>query len=180
MKKIIALSIVLFCFICSGCGFHLRSESSIPSELKNIYFSSTRPYSTLSLQMYTLFRSMDMHLVKNQADARFSIFVTRDNFSYSRPDIVDTTLPTTISFLHSATITIKDNKFKDTVASQSFTATQTLTLNVNQIYTANSNDLIKQQLNRRISYLIYYWLISKNTKMALHDASHTKSIKYLN
>src|SRR3990167_647377 len=160
MKKIIALTILLFCFVCSGCGFHMRSDSEFPDQLQTIYFSSTKPYGELSTQLNNLFHAMNIRVVKKQSAARFSILVSKNKFIYSRPDIVDTTLPTSINFVSFASVTILDNQNKKAVISNSFTATQSLTLNVNQIYTTNSNTLIKQQLNRKIAYLIYYWLTS--------------------
>lgn len=164
--------------ILCGCSFVPRSAIAFPDELKPLYFSTVKPYSTLSNQLNALFRSMDVTLVKQKSAAPFSIVVSYDHFSYARPDIVDATLPSSINYSQSSTVSIVNNKNGATVASQSFTTTQSITINANQIYTMNANDLVRQELNRQMTSLIYYWLISYNTKVALHHAIITQTIKH--
>ncbi|MCX7121254.1 MAG: hypothetical protein NTZ67_05725 [Gammaproteobacteria bacterium] len=178
MKKIIALTVVVFSFICAGCGFHMRSASDFPPQLKTVYFSSGKPYSALTTRLITLFQSMNIQVVKKQSKAQFSIVLSKDRFIYSRPDIVDTTLPTSINFSHSAMITVINNKNKKEIMSHYFIAAESLTLNVNQIYTINDNTLIRQQLDRKIASLIYYWLTSNNIKTALDHASSTQATQH--
>jgi len=175
MKKSIFFCILLFCFLSSGCAFHLRSRANFPPQLMRVYFSSERPYSVLTTQLTTLFQSMDIQLVKSPSQAALSILISDDVFTYSRPDIVDTTLPTSINFSQIATVRIEDNKDKAILATQAFGTSKSLMLNPNQIYTANANDLIKQELNRRLVSLIYYWITSTNTKDVLKYASVPKA-----
>lgn len=178
MKKILVIVIGLCCAILSGCEFHMRSAASFPSELHTLYFSTDKPYSALSIQLKELLHSMQVHITNKQSNARFSLIISNDTFSYSRPEIVDTTLPTSITFVHSVTVSIRDNTSNTIITSESFSASQILVLNVNQIYTANANELVKQQLNRRIASLIYYWLRSINTKTALKHANNANSTQH--
>jgi len=171
MKKLLSISLILFCFLISGCGFHLRSKADFPIELNTIYLSSDKAYSTLAIDLTALFQSMDTRLVKNQSNAPFSVVIANNYFTYSRPAIIDATQLTTIGFMKRATISIINNKNHKVIATQSFTTAQSLTLNSNQIYTVNSNDIMQQQLNREMVSLIYYWLISSHTKAALSKYS---------
>ena len=159
---------ILFCMLCSGCGFQLRSKGDFPKEFNPLYFSSEKPYSPLSVQLNELFQSLRVHVAKTKSDARFSIVISHDIFSYSRPDMVNATLPTNLNFMQSAIVTIVDNKKNTTISAKSFSTSQSLTLNANQIYTANANNLIQYELNRQLVSVIYYWLVSKNTKDVLH------------
>jgi hypothetical protein len=170
--------IFIFCLCMTGCAFHARSKSMIASELYQVYFEPERPYSELSIQIKSFFDSLGIKLVKNKSQAPFSIIVSNDLFSYSRPDIVDASLPTTLNFSQTAFIEILNNHSHKVVASREFNADQSLTLNANQIYTADSNSLIRQQLNRQIVSLIYYWLISSQTKESIHDANHIKTTRH--
>lgn len=170
MKKIALLLIIGFCLLSAGCAFQLRSKAMISSELYQLHFSPERPYSELSTQLNTLFRSLGIVLVKKESQAHYSLVITNDLFSYSRPDVVDASLPATLNFLQTAHISIQDTRTHKTVASQEFTVNHTLTLNANQIYTADANDLIREKLNREIVSLIYYWLISSQTKESIHHA----------
>ncbi len=177
MKKFTLLLIILFCFTATGCGLTLRKASALPTELHKVYFSTEKPYSLLSVQLKELLRSMNVHLLKPTSGARFSIVISSDIFSHSLPDLVDTTLPTTINFSQSATISIEDNLHHTTIASQSFTTTQSITLNTNQIYTINANSLIHQQLTHEMISFIYYWLISTNIKDTLHHATRNQAAR---
>ena len=170
MKKIALLLIMGFCFLSAGCAFQLRSKSMISSELYQLYFLPEKPYSELSTQLNTLFRSLGIVLVKKESQAHFSLIITNDLFSYSRPDVIDASLPATLNFLQSAHVEIRDIRTHKMVAAQEFTVNHSLTLNANQIYTADANDLIREKLNREIVSLIYYWLISSQTKDSIHHA----------
>lgn len=178
LKHIGIIALILFCMLCSGCGFQVRSKDDFPKELNTVYFSSGKPYSVLSEQLNELFQSMDVRLAKTRSDARFSIILSHDNFSYSRPDMVNTTLPTNLNFMQSATLIIINNKTNTMIGSRSFSTSQSLTLNANQIYTNNANHLIQYELNRQIVSMIYYWLISKNTKDALHDTTISQTTRH--
>src|SRR3990167_2016658 len=126
VNKKFFIIIFLTLLLCS-CAFTPRSASSFPDELKPVYFSSVKPYSKLSNELNMLFQSMNITLVKQKSAAPFSIIVSYDNFSYSRPDIVDSTLPTNINYSQSCTISVVNNKNKKTVISDSFTTTQSVT-----------------------------------------------------
>ena len=178
IKYFTIISVILCCILISGCGFQLRSKANFPRELNTVYFTAAKPYSPLSVQLNDLFQSMGVHIVKSKSNARFSILISHDNFAYSRPDIVNATLPTSINFIQSATITIVDNKNNKTIVSRSFSTAQSLTLNANQIYTSNANDLIQHELNREIVSVIYYWLVSKNTKDALNHANIVQTARH--
>lgn len=120
---------------------------------------------------------MHVQLVKQKTEAPFSILVSNDHFIYGRPQIVNGALPTSLNFSQSATVDIENNKNNNIIASQSFLTSQSLTLNANQMYTANANALMQQEMNRDLASLIYYWLISSNTKVVLHHANNIKTIK---
>ena len=170
MKKYLFVCIILFCILCTGCGFELRSKNLFPTELDHLYYTSDKPYSTLSTQLIILFQSLGVHLQKNEKNTRFSVIISNDIFSYGRPEVVNASLPTNINFSQTATITIRDNLKNKIIASQSFTTNQSLTLNANQIYTSNANNMIKQELNREMVSIIYYWVISSNLRDNLHHA----------
>lgn len=171
------LVVMMGAILLAGCAFHFRSPKYFPAELKTMCFSAERPNSILSQKLTLLFHSMHATLVKSSKNARFSIVVARDHFEYSRPDIVDATLPSTLNFIQSAQINVVDNKNNQVIASRTFNTSQSLTLTANQMYTAYANNLIEEELDRQIVLVVYYWLTSKNMKDALHHASITKTTR---
>jgi hypothetical protein len=177
MKRLLLL--LLTSLALTGCGFHFRSPDEFPKPLHTLYFTSEKPYSSLSIKLRALLKSMRVVLVSNPKDAPYTMLVTGNHFSYPRPDIVDTTLPSSIVFSQMATLTIVNNRDKKMIATKLFHASSSLTLNSNQIYTANSNDLIHEQLNRELTSLVYYWLVSSNTKDAFNShATDHKTITH--
>ena len=176
MKKIFLL--VVLCLVITGCYFHPRSPADFPPQLKTVYFAPERQFSTLAIQLRALLKSMNVTCVKNPADANYTLKITHDYFSYSRADVVDATLPSTMSFTQTANISVIDNRSTKVLAKQTFNTSNTVVLNANQVYTANSNDLIRQELNHNLISLIYYWLISTNTKNAIANANNAKTVTH--
>ena len=101
MKKIFVLMILFATCVLSGCGMHLRSEKSFPTELKPLYFSSEHPYDNLSIQLKQLFKSMNATLMKNPKQARFTVALTNDFFIYSLPDVSNASLPSVMNYSQS-------------------------------------------------------------------------------
>lgn len=177
IKKIALASIILICILCSGCGFQMRTASSLPQSLHSAYFSTEKRYSLLSIAMNQLFHSMNICNGKSGMRSGFTVSLSHDYFTHSEPDIVDTTLPSYIDYSQSALISIIDNTTHQVIASKSFTTTQSLTLNANQIYTNTKDNLIREQINHEMISLIYYWLSSTQVKAALQHAITAQKIR---
>lgn len=131
----------------------------------------------LSTQLNMLFGSLNVVRVKKPSEAPFSVIITRDHFSYSKPDFVDTTLPTTISYSQFANVEIENNRNHKTVAKKIFATGIAVTLNANQIYTADANNLIQRELSQQLVTVIYYWFIASNTQAKLHYANIDKTAR---
>lgn len=175
MKKFFLLFLMILEL--SGCYFHPRSPTEFPVALKTMYFSPEKKYSTLSIQLRALFHSMNADLVASTNEAPFTVKISNDVFSYIRATVVDATLPSTMTYTQTATVSVIDNKTNKPLTSQTFTTTQAITLNANQVYTAGANDLVRQQLNHELVSLIYYWLISTNTKNAINHANQPRATR---
>lgn len=179
MRRLLTSFLFVLIVLClSSCAFHDRNPSSFPSELKRVYFSIDKPYSPLATNMNHLLTSVNVTLVKNVKQAPFSIIISADNFVFNRPDIVNTTLTNSINFMQTAMVSIINNHTHQIVISNNFATTQSLTININQIYTTDENALMQHELNREITLLIYYWLTSKQTKNALENATFTQPAQH--
>lgn len=178
-KKLVTLiASCLMSLSLSGCGFHPRSAQNFPPELKILYFKPERAYSTLAIELNALLKSMNVTFVTKPADADISLKITQDHFSFTQAEIVDATLPSTMTFTQTATLSIVNNKTQAVIATQSFSTTNSLTMNANQVYSAGANDLIRQELNHQLISLIYYWLISTNTQDKINHADQPKTAQH--
>lgn len=165
--KVIYLCLLSF-LLCS-CSFELRSPKAFPDELKQIHYVSTKQSSPLSTQLLALLHSMHTEILPAQHHAAVTVSLSNDHFSYSRPDIIDSTLPSVINFSQSATVKLINNKTHHVIAEKTFITSQSITINANQIYTRDANNTVSAALNEQMITLIYYWITSSNTKAALHE-----------
>lgn len=177
MKYLINL-IILFCLLCSGCGFKLRSHDQYHMTLTHLYLSTEKPYSPLTTDLCALFQANDVQLVRRKNQAKYSLVITNDLFSYSEPEVVNASLPTTIGFSKTATLTLKNNENHSVIASKTFSATRSLTLNRNQIYTKNANPDIQKSLNNELILFIHYWLVSATKNLTEHHEIKPKTIRH--
>lgn len=165
--------ILLFLFLMlTACGFHPRSKADFSPKLYHVYFSGVHAYSPMFTQIQSMLTSMDIDLVKNQREATYTIHISVDDFSSNRADVTNATLPSTMNFTKTTAIDIVDNCTKKIVITKTFSTTQSISLNTNQVYTGSSNGLAQQELDREQVLLIYYWLVSTDIKKALSDDSH--------
>lgn len=176
MRKLLLL--LFFSVFLSSCYFTPRSVSDFPTQLKTLYFEPEEQFSTLAIQLKALLVSMDTTFIKKDQKTGVTLKLTNDHFSFLRADVVNATLPSTMSFTQTGTISLIDNKTAKTLATQTFSTSEAITLNANQVYTAGSNDLVRQELNHQLISLIYYWLISTNTKNALAHADQPKTTQH--
>lgn len=175
MRRI--LVIASLSLLVSACGFKMRTNSNWPHALRRIYYVPENPYTSLAVRLKSLLKTMNVALVSSPKQARYSLFITNDQFTSSHAEVVNANLPSTVTYTQTATITIENNHTKKTVVRQTFSATQSITLNANQIYVPNSSGMIRQSLNQDIQTHIYYWLTSKNIKSRLAYATQHKNTR---
>lgn len=158
-------------FLIAGCGFKLRGHDAIPKKLHRFHFSPSRTYSTTSIALRSLFTSLNLNYQQPKTSARLVIATSHDRFSHSAPSTVNASLPTSMTYSQTITLSIKSPKKNNTLIKQTFSATKSVTLNANQIYTAVDNISIEEALSRKIVNQIYYWLISYKVRDTLNHAT---------
>lgn len=132
-------------------------------------------YSISSIALQNLFDSLKLNYSAQKNNAPFSLEVSDSHFVSSQPNIVNTALPSTMSYSQKLRLSIIRNKTNTSVISQTFSASRSITLNVNQIYTDSDSLSIQQSLNREIANQVYYWLISQKVSDVLAHASKRKT-----
>lgn len=172
MKRLRFICLIIVYFCLSGCGFTMRNNKPFPRVLHSVYIASEKPNSLLTTKLKALLTSHQTSLQNGAHDAPISLVITNDVFNSSRAAVLNANLPSTISYHQTATITIKNNKTNSPIAARSFSSSQALLLNANQINMPTNEYEIKNTLNQDIVTQIYYWLISTNLKNILQHANH--------
>ncbi len=170
-KKIAILAVILIPLLIAGCGFHARSSADVPPELHTLYLQTPNPYSQFSASLSQLLRAVDIQLVKSDQKAPYQLLVTRVHYSHNNPGITSSNTAVQFTFIYSAAVKLVDAKGHSVVPPRGFSASRTLLLNLNQVYTPAAGQLAKNDLERDVISQIYNWLVSRR----MHDALLFKS-----
>ncbi|OGO91469.1 MAG: hypothetical protein A3F10_02295 [Coxiella sp. RIFCSPHIGHO2_12_FULL_42_15] len=163
LVKIVVLTI-LCCFM--GSCFHLQTQDAYPANLKNLYFTSDNVYNEISQNLQSKLRAMGVHFTESKNAAPFTLALSDSKTSTILPTAYSTSSATAYIYTLTVTATLlmQKNKKKLTVFQTPLVATQSVTLNVNQVGSSAITPLMRRTLTRQIVNSIYYLLISKGTQ----------------
>lgn len=167
MKKTFLILLISLSLFCSGCGWQLRNAHEVPAQIKSLYLDNETYDSHFNAALLALLSSMQVHLAAQPSAAPFTLVVTRYTFSHTNPAISTTNVAITYTYTMSVTLAITDAKGKVLVPAKQITASRDITVNTNQIFTINSTTLFKEELQRDIINIVYYWLTSAQTQKLL-------------
>ena len=171
MRLLVTLTCLSSCL--SGCGFHLRQESQLPTQLQTLYFHSVQPYNTLSTDLRESLLALGVHMVNTPKQANFGLRITGYDYSHNDVALTSSTQATTYTFTLITTVAITNRAGKIIYGPQNITTTRSITLNADQVL-HNSVDLpANGDMQREAAQLIYQWLIAENTRKALAHASQS-------
>ncbi|SRR3989339_1119176 len=164
IKKIISL--IFLCLLLVGCGFHLRSAQDFPPQLRTLNLKTPNPYSSFTTSLTDLLTSMNVQLTKN---APYTLNISQIEFNNPQAAITTTTQAVTYTYTLTITYSIEKHS-KVIVAPQTLTTSQSVMMNVNQIYNSNSSALTQRELEHTMMDLLYNQFISDNVRMALEKS----------
>ena len=159
---VISLAISLF-----GCGFHLRSPQELPANLTNLYLQIDNPYSNLAALLKRMFESLDIKVSKSPKHAKYVFQVITHRFEHDNPAITTSNQAVTLTYRLIVNFQIKTAGGKVVFGPRMLVASREVILNANQLFTNNVNPLVKQQLNRLMTNLIFNQLISDQAIKAM-------------
>lgn len=171
LKKHLALIAIITCLsstLC-GCGFTLRTQNSLPPQLRSIYFQSDTPYEQLGIALKKELRATGITLQDDVSKAPFVLHMTAPNFGHTTDTSNGPSTQARIYHLTLATsFSITDKSGKVVLAPQTVSAMQDLTLNANEIFdTSTQVDVAKENMRRILVTKIFDRLSSQKTFTAL-------------
>jgi LPS-assembly lipoprotein len=168
IKKITSLiSLSFLCLLLSACGFHLRSQRSLPAQLHNVYFSSKNSSIALNSDITSLLKSLNVTLAPNASKAPITLLVSNYRYAHRQPSI--TTSNQAITFTYSLSINYQLLKSDQTpiTASRTLSVSYDQMMNANQIYLNNNAPTVERRLQKEIVNILYDQLISQRLKDTL-------------
>ncbi|MDF1655283.1 MAG: hypothetical protein P1U34_09245 [Coxiellaceae bacterium] len=161
LTVIASLSLLLI-----GCGIHFRSPDELPAGLRSMYLQTSDPYSNLSNLLTRMFAALDIKMLKNSAKADYVFEVIGTTFDHDNPAITTSNQAITLTYRLLLIFQIKRDG-KVVFGPRQLTATREVILNANQLFMNNVSPLVKQQLDRRMTDLVFDQLISGEALKAM-------------
>lgn len=153
-----------------GCGFHSRSPSNIPPQLRTVYLDTPNPYSHLSMQVRRTLESLNVHLVKSQKKAPVTIHIISSTMTHDTPTIFYSGNAVSYTYSFSVKLELLSKDGKNITGSTTLNISRSLLQNANQVYTPEATAMMERQLTTIMTSLIYNYLTSANVRKALHNA----------
>lgn len=175
MSRRICLGILCMTWlVLSSCGFHLRSASEIPPELKVVYLETPNSNSGFTSQLKNMLTSMDVQIVNQRDAASYTLKITDISFGHGGASILSLSTPTAYTYSYSFSYSIITNKGHVVIAPTSVGANDTIYAAPDQMLTSNSTDKRMQQqlqteaLSQFFNSLTSYGVIKEVRACHLH------------
>ncbi len=164
------LLIFIFCIALTACGFHIRSQTDIPPQLKTLYLSSAEKHSVLAPLLKQNLRELGVNIVKSSQQAPVTFAILSENFSQSKIILGTAQTLNSVNMYYTVTFAVESNDHKTLVSP--------ITLTTSTSYLQNSSQILgdstmlpsyQQELMRNMVRQILSHLSARNT---VHALSH--------
>ena len=160
--------LILSIFGLTACGFHLRSASEIPADLKKIYLETPASEVGFTGQLKNALSGMDVQLATNKNSAPYTVSISNINFRHDTPSILSVSTPTQYTYTYTLTYSIITQTNKVLVPPTTLSTSQQLYAEPNQMLTTNSADKrMKQQLQTEAIDMLINSLTSEGVQKKL-------------
>lgn len=160
--KIFTTLFLLFLFLLtSGCGFHLRQAAQVPPQYRVLYLDAPNLHGTFLTDLSRQLRSMSILLTNTPQEAPVHLRILSLHYTHDNPNIVTNSFAVSYTYTLSITVALLNSREQIISGPKTFSASNTVTLNANQVLVPGADTVTKQQLQREVITLIYYWMIEK-------------------
>lgn len=153
----------------SGCGFTLRTQNSLPPQMRIIYLQADNPYGQLEISLKKELKAAGITLTENANNALLTLHLSASSFNQTSDTSSGPSTQARIYHLNLTTaFNITDAKGRSVLEQQVVSYAQDLTLNSNEIFdTSTQVDATKQNMQRILIIRILDMLCSKKTSVAI-------------
>ncbi len=169
MYKRLAIGLSLSLLL-TGCGFYLQTSDSVPSSLKTLYLTGSKPYDPFMALLRSSLTHRGVKLVDFQKQAPFTLNVSNISLATSLTSLSTSQQTRQYSVSYSTTFNLESPKGNNISGPYTLSNSQTLTMfsgqlidNTNQLATA------KRELERETINQLFYHLNSDDTKLAIKE-----------
>ena len=163
MKR--SLLIVLFCLCLTACGFHFRSKAWLPAKIQTLNIQSENKQ--ISDALKGAFSSMGIRITTHSP---YTLLISNYTLSQSQATALIAGMPSTASYSLRLTASLLFNHKE--IASNSFSSSQSITLNSNALHVSKPTASLITQFYNDIIENLYLWLTTSNVKKQVVKAGH--------
>lgn len=171
MQALIKTTIItVLILLLTGCGFHLRNATSLPTQLHKVYLAADNPYGGFEITLGNQLTAAGVTLVKQSHLAQFTLHVT-SNYVHSSVSSGTSTQARVYSLTYAATISISNAKGQTILESTDVSVTRNVTLSPNEVFEVSTQvETIKQEMQIDLSTKVLNILGSKATFQLLANS----------
>lgn len=111
-------SVVFPLLLVSGCGLKPISAKNLSPSLQKLYVQTANPYSDFSTTLHRTFAAYGIQIVKNRDQAPVTLNIISNASSHSTPSILNSNLPTTITYSYTINFRLETADKKPITATQ--------------------------------------------------------------
>ena len=156
--------VVITIIILAGCGFKLRSQSSLPPQLHTIYLQGSEHFGEFENTLKKSLKAIDVTLLDKADSTHLILSLSPTTFTSDNSSIGGSVQARVYNLTLSVSFQITNAKGKPIIEPQVITVTKGLTLNPNEVFSAsNQVDIEKQSMQQEAIIRILNILSSRRT-----------------
>jgi LPS-assembly lipoprotein len=156
----------------AGCGFKLRTSSSLPPQLQTLYLQADSPYEALATKFKKELTGSGVNLAENTNAALTTLHLTTSNFAYNDTSVGPSTQARVYHLVLSTTIQIIATKGQNILGPRYVETARDLTLPPNEIFESSTQvEVTKQSMRQELLVKIFNILSSKEAFAKLADTT---------
>jgi len=172
------LSIVLLTMLLSACGFHLRGNTPIPSDLNTLYIQSKRPYDTLSKSLHQQLQTAGVTIATTPKDAPVTLKIISEANSQSLGNIGTNTTTRVYALHYEAKFALYNSKGKQLAGPYAVTETRSFATSSNQILSYSTAQVeLKNEMAAAAANQVLNILVAPSTQAKLQKNLGVKEKK---
>lgn len=112
-------------------------------------------------QLKNQFQSVGIQLTPTLQQAPVSLRILDLHYFHNNPNIVTNSFAVAYTYTLSITVQLFDAQGRSIAGPKTFSASESITLSTNQVLIPGAYTVTRQQLQREVITLVYYWVIGR-------------------
>ena len=158
------LAIILSCLALSACGFQPRSAKELPPQLHELCVVTPKPNSNFSHKLRQMLGSLQLKIDSSCTSAPYKLEIYKTSLTRDNPSITTADQAQTFNYTYSLDFDLNNNQGQTMISRRTLSASRSVILNAQQIFTPYNTSAIEKQLEQIILSQVFDQLTTIETK----------------